>query len=439
MTIYEAEEDRNVNIPTMTPTRRGKVMKDLKTLYTTELIPLADRYMPRNSSEEERDKLDGMVMRITGLMRDHCKRKLGMRETDTRRSGRSANRRAEDASEAEKQLETIAKLNDTRNVISALVEIRTIKTRREEGQPEQIEINRIQKLKNKIDSIMRNRSTPIFGEEFGDGGLEEVIRTCDLDQDQFERRIGWLASQIDNEEPTAKKYKEAIQEQFRDNPRKCINRYILKETTPECQITAEQFKDHYGVGWAGTMENYTGILNEDEWNIDRSVGEDFDERFGRDWTDEKMIEKVIRSRNYISAHGRDGISNALFRLALKESTILFKKIFEAIKITRHIPKSWKTSKTVMLYKKGDPNMPKNWRPVGMTSTMYRIMTAHLAGVIQKENKRRPVFHIAQRGFISGGGGPSDHINTLNEMLYKATIVTRTYTCKRIRHCPTRTD
>ena len=73
----------------------------------------------------------------------------------------------------------------------------------------------------------------------------------------------------------------------------------------------------------------------------------------------------------------------------------------------------------MLYKKGDPSDPANWRPIGITSTLYRIFTSHISNFIQKENKNNQIFHNSQRGFIANGGGPIDHINTLNELLYKA--------------------
>ena len=133
----------------------------------------------------------------------------------------------------------------------------------------------------------------------------------------------------------------------------------------------------------------------------------------------KKIEDVIRSRNYISAHGRDGLSNALYRLNVSKATEMFSIIFKAIVTTKHVPTSWKNTKTIMLYKKGDPSIPKNWRPIGITSTMYRVFAAHLSGFILNENKIKSVFHPAQKGFIGGGNGAMDHISTLNELVYHA--------------------
>lgn len=70
---------------------------------------------------------------------------------------------------------------------------------------------------------------------------------------------------------------------------------------------------------------------------------------------EKRIMQIIASRNYISAHGKDGLSNALYRMSKQEATKMFKLIFKAILVTKHIPASRTKTKTIMLYKKSDSN------------------------------------------------------------------------------------
>jgi len=38
------------------------------------------------------------------------------------------------------------------------------------------------------------------------------------------------------------------------------------------------------------------------------------------------------------------------------------------------PISWKTSNTILLYKKGDPLTVKNYRPIALANTIYKLWT-----------------------------------------------------------------
>ena len=424
ISTISTEEDSNTCIPTLTVTRRKKVKKDLITLFATQINPLMRRYQPKDDSEEEKIKLDGAVLRASKIIREHCRSKLGLsQENMNRGSNRTNNNTRRNANENEIWSRKLSLMNDSAKTIQTLTELRDIKAEidaNQEGIETQVQVNRKSKLHEKLLTIISQREEDWTREVFGGNSIEKITETINLDSAQFENRIEWLRSKIDEIAPENKKKQEVIRELFRDNPRKCLNRYVWPKTTPECTLRPEQFEEHYGPEWSLEMDNYVSPLESDAWKIDKTVNKvAFETKFLHDFVDTKKIEAVIRSRNYISAHGRDGISNAVYRLAGKEGIEFFKIIFEGILISKHIPSSWKKSRTIMLYKKGDPSEPKNWRPVSITSTMYRILTAHIAGIIMKQNEINTIFHKSQRGFVGGGSGTSDHINMLNELLYRS--------------------
>ena len=412
------KEDKSLCIPTMTKQRRKAIKADLKTLYTTTIIPYMQRYMPRDDSEDERIKLDGVVYKINDILREHCRRKLGIKASNMTRRPTNP-RRSTPASREEARINTeLSILNDSVKTIKVLTEYKTILEEiGDESNANQAQTNRLNILKEKLETILHQREEDWNRAVFGGNAVEDIVNTA-RDIQHFESRVGWLRAKIDELAPTSRRRQEVIREMLRDNPRKCLNRYVFPKTTPECPLTPDDFAQHYGPQWATAIDGLPRN-NEDEWGLDVTITEGNAERFHSHIKDKKAIADIVKSRNHLSAHGRDALSNAVFSLCHEESSTFLSLLFEAIEITHHVPESWKTTKTVMLYKKNNPEEPANWRPIGITSTMYRIFTAHLAKFIQGENKRNPIFHRAQRGFIANGGGPSDHINTLNELLYHA--------------------
>ena len=424
ITHYSNIENSSIGIPTLTPARRKQVKQGLTALYDHTIIPLLRKFMPLNDSEDERLKLDGVIYKIADEFREHCRRNLNLtkekmyRNPTSSQSINNENRRriTEKAKDGARAMTAASISRDSSVCLSALIEIREIMKR------DAIDLagtNRINKLKKEIRNIVNLREDDWCNNLFGGRDDNCVDSTINLQDDQFERRCEWLRARIDETASQANHMKEKIREMFGDNPKKCLNRYVWPKTTPECSLTPEQFSNHYGKDWSSTTEQYQNPTLIDDRNIDVTICEGVEQRFKEYMENEKKIEDVIMSRNYISAHGKDGLSNARYRLNVTKATEMFSIIFKAIVTTKHVPTSWKNTKTIMLYKKGDPSIPKNWRPIGITSTMYRVFAAYISGFILNENKIKSVFHPAQKGFIGGGNGAMDHISTLNELVYHA--------------------
>ncbi|KAK6730378.1 hypothetical protein RB195_007068 [Necator americanus] len=78
-----------------------------------------------------------------------------------------------------------------------------------------------------------------------------------------------------------------------------------------------------------------------------------------------------------------------------------------------VPKRWKTSKTVLLYKKGDPHDIGNYRPICLLSVIYKLLTRVILNRIEKVlDEGQP---CEQAGFRKGFS-TIDHIHTVSKLI-----------------------
>ncbi|KAK6749731.1 hypothetical protein RB195_002002 [Necator americanus] len=78
-----------------------------------------------------------------------------------------------------------------------------------------------------------------------------------------------------------------------------------------------------------------------------------------------------------------------------------------------VPKQWKTSKTVLLYKKGDPHDVGNYRPICLLPVIYKLFTRVILNRIEKVlDEGQP---CEQAGFRKGFS-TIDHIYTVSKLI-----------------------
>ena len=65
---------------------------------------------------------------------------------------------------------------------------------------------------------------------------------------------------------------------------------------------------------------------------------------------------------------------------------------------KQIPASWKISLTILLYKKGDPSLLTNHRPIALTNTIYEFFTSILTLILSAYGERHQILHDSQEGF-----------------------------------------
>jgi hypothetical protein len=65
---------------------------------------------------------------------------------------------------------------------------------------------------------------------------------------------------------------------------------------------------------------------------------------------------------------------------------------------KKIPASWKTSLTILLYKKGDPSLLTNHRPIALANTIYKLFTSSLTLMLSAYGEKYQILHDSQEGF-----------------------------------------
>ena len=92
-------------------------------------------------------------------------------------------------------------------------------------------------------------------------------------------------------------------------------------------------------------------------------------------------------------------------------TEMFNRFLE----TGRIDDSMADSSTLLLFKKGDEAMLKNYRPISLLSTIYKLLTKTITKRIEKAITEEQ--DVTQAGFRAGFS-TNDHILTLCELIEK---------------------
>ena len=98
------------------------------------------------------------------------------------------------------------------------------------------------------------------------------------------------------------------------------------------------------------------------------------------------------------AAGWDGAPNELLKNLPERLHRSLHAMFVAMWVTGETPETWKRSQTVMLYKKGDPTDPANYRPIGLALTVYKLWTALVTEVLADFAEAHGVLCDSQEGF-----------------------------------------
>ena len=67
-------------------------------------------------------------------------------------------------------------------------------------------------------------------------------------------------------------------------------------------------------------------------------------------------------------------------------------------IQKQISTSWKTSLTILLYKKGDPSLLTNHRPIALANTIDKLFTNTLTFILSAYGEKHQILQVSQEGF-----------------------------------------
>ena len=92
------------------------------------------------------------------------------------------------------------------------------------------------------------------------------------------------------------------------------------------------------------------------------------------------------------------IPNSILRnLPQQFHTMLYLFFLHSYK-QKTIPTSWKTSYTILLYKKGNPTSLSNHCPIALANTVYKLFTSTLTTLFSSYSENHQILHNSQEGF-----------------------------------------
>jgi hypothetical protein len=443
---YEEEETRGVSIPAIRSNLRKFVAENLSTKFKTEWIPLLEAFSPESAEESEKTKFIGIVYKITHSMRKHVQR-AAIKEKNNRQQGKQNNKRNQQNQRNQRKGRRGRRINvrNQERELRRQIEIKESKRKQKEietiiktltkycDQAEQLKAsedsgnnylalkNSVSELELKIRSFIEEKGPEWSTKVFGGTDIEAVRNFANEEISHREDKLEWIRSTLENiqsPEPTFEEITK-LQKKYEDFPKRTLQQEIWPKDTPNTTLSAQQLADFYGQTWAVPPYEYQTPEEDSIWKIEPKLTDEDRLDMLNDIINPKAIKDVVATRNLTSAHGRDGISYGIFKLAQDASIPFLQSLFTSILKFRIIPPSWKTTRTVFLFKKGDPDSPSSWRPIGITSTIQRLFTCTMSRSIIKKAEQKPIFDEGQKGFVFGGPGCLEHSVIAEEILQEA--------------------
>jgi hypothetical protein len=98
------------------------------------------------------------------------------------------------------------------------------------------------------------------------------------------------------------------------------------------------------------------------------------------------------------APGPDNIANSIIKnLPQHFHDLLFLMFLQCYK-QQQIPTTWKTSLTILLYKKADPTILTNHRPIALANTIYKLFTSTITAQLANYGEKHQILQNSQEGF-----------------------------------------
>ena len=136
----------------------------------------------------------------------------------------------------------------------------------------------------------------------------------------------------------------------------------------------------------------------------------------------KKICKVIsRMKTSGSPCPLDQISIICFKRCPYLRSYLLEVINQVIE-KNNIPESWKKAVTILIYKKGDPGLPENFRPITLEPITLKIFTSILRDRIYEFLlKNKYIEQHYQKGFTPGLSGTFEHIAEMDNIINQSRL------------------
>lgn len=422
LTWHEQYYDMEERVPKYKSSNKKKITDAMKCVINDEITPLLDIALNKEIPDDVQQKeiINGYMCYCFHLLAERTQQALGI---------------------LKKQTNNIKSNNQTKNILED--EIKSKKAVRDAGNKivKAIENIEAERQADSSDGVVQNRETTQF-----DIILEEaqhlpeemkinIFNTSNVDQEAVVTTINDIINSghqtniydyianADNdvsilEEKQLNIHKKKVRELFKISPRKAMKYYIDPHSSPNCPIPMDQIREELAERWRS--EPFDAREEEQLWLSPFKLKDEDKNTILKMMSEEETFKNVIQSRDWVSAHGPDGIGYWALRVIPELGSKMMTLLSKIIMKYKFIPTTWHESRTILLFKKGDPNDLKNWRPLTITSCLYRTWTCAISNCLQCiHSQDTRILDQNQKGFTRGINGCTEHSNMITEIIADA--------------------
>ncbi len=188
----------------------------------------------------------------------------------------------------------------------------------------------------------------------------------------------------------------SIQKLYKTNRKRAIN-HILKPInhryTGNTITTERYFTNLYDSYHQQNVHDLNNVL---------SIMPDFDDD---DLTASPILPNEIELRLKNTCDSAPGQDHLVYSAIKKfdPSYKILAELFNTCIRLQLIPDSWKSSTTILIYKKNETDNPANFRPIVLQSALYKVFTGVMAKRIRQWAENNDIISPCQKGYGSGEG------------------------------------
>lgn len=131
--------------------------------------------------------------------------------------------------------------------------------------------------------------------------------------------------------------------------------------------------------------------------------------------------KALKNLPLGKAVGTDKKSNEFIKYLPENVNDWHLELLNYIFVTEKTPSTWACSTTSMLYKKGDPLKPKNYRPITLLNHIFKLFTQIIQTRLYTWAEENGLIPESQAGFRQGRSC-DDQIFCLNAAIQKKILI-----------------
>ena len=201
---------------------------------------------------------------------------------------------------------------------------------------------------------------------------------------------------------------------FLTNRKACVQELLEGRDSPRCNIPLETLTDQFQKEY---VEGPNNLENPLQWLTKCLKAGDNPPEWDSVSISAQEVKNQLKCLPGNTAPGPDHLPYKVWK-AIDPSGSILAKILEICRLQKRIPKSWKESTTILLYKKGDKSVPSNWRLISLQNAVYKIYAALWAKRLVNWASETEIISPCQKGFMPGEGC-SEHAFLLRSLMEDA--------------------